>query len=101
MFGIGFLELFLILIVGLLIFGPKRLPEIARTVGKAMYQFRHASASFTQEIGKEWHRLEVDVQEKEDGENGPEVKDGDKGAQGTGAIGDLAIQAMQWLSRGR
>ncbi len=101
MFGIGFLELFLILIVGLLIFGPKRLPEIARTVGKAMYQFKHASTNITQELGKEWHRLEADVQEKGDGENGPEVKDGDKGTQGTGATGDLAIQAMQWLNRGR
>lgn len=75
MFGIGFSELFLILIVGLLIFGPKRLPEIARTVGKAMYQFKHASTNLTQEIGKEWHRLEEgsEVEGKGERKNDEEV----------------------------
>lgn len=82
MFGIGFLELFLILIVGLLIFGPKRLPEIARTVGKAMYQFRNASTNFTQEISKEWRKLETDVGEgaKGEEEGKEEGKDRDAGA---------------------
>jgi Tat protein translocase TatB subunit len=75
LFGIGFLELFLILIVGLLIFGPKRLPEIARTVGKAVYQFKHASTNITQEIGKEWRKFEIEVGEGGKGEE--EGKDRD------------------------
>ena len=81
MLGVGFLELFLILIVGLLIFGPKRLPEIARTLGKVMYQFKHASANFTQELSKEWRKIETDVGEggKEEGEE-EEGKDRDAGA---------------------
>lgn len=74
MLGIGFLEVFLILIVALLIFGPKRLPDIARSVGKAMYQLRNASTNFTQEISKEWRRLE----EEDEGEakRGTEAEDG-------------------------
>lgn len=42
MFGIGGFELFLILIFGFLIFGPDKLPEIAKTVGKAIARFRGA-----------------------------------------------------------
>ena len=81
MLGVGFLELFLILIVGLLIFGPKRLPEIARTVGKAMYQFKHSSANFTQELSKEWRKIETDVGEGEKGEEEEEEgKDRNAGA---------------------
>ena len=44
MFGIGVQELALIFVVALLIFGPKRLPELARTLGKGMAEFRRASA---------------------------------------------------------
>lgn len=42
MFGIGGFELFLILLFGFLIFGPEKLPEIAKTVGKAIAKFRSA-----------------------------------------------------------
>lgn len=76
MLGIGFLEVFLILLVALLIFGPKRLPDIARSLGKAMYQLRNASTNFTQEISKEWRRLEVEGQEEGEGKRGAEGEDG-------------------------
>ena len=76
MLGIGFTELAIILLVAFLIFGPKRLPDVARSLGKAMYQLKNAQNSFTQEISKEWHKLEVDGQEE--GEDKPEGDDGDK-----------------------
>ena len=40
MFGIGIQEFGLILVVALLVFGPKRLPELARTLGRGMGEFR-------------------------------------------------------------
>lgn len=41
-FGIGGFELFLILLFGFLIFGPDKLPQLAKTVGKAVQKFRSA-----------------------------------------------------------
>jgi sec-independent protein translocase protein TatB len=43
MFGIGPLELVVILVVALLVFGPKRVPELARTLGRGLAEFRRAS----------------------------------------------------------
>ena len=50
MFGIGGQELFVILIVALLVIGPKNLPEIARTLGKAFGQFQRAADDLKREI---------------------------------------------------
>lgn len=44
MFGsLGFTEIAFILVLALLLFGPKRLPEIGRTLGKGLAEFRKAS----------------------------------------------------------
>lgn len=44
MFGsVSFNEILLILVVALLIFGPQRLPQIGRTIGRALGEFRRAS----------------------------------------------------------
>ncbi|MHB9000885.1 MAG: Sec-independent protein translocase protein TatB, partial [Thermoanaerobaculia bacterium] len=44
MFGsLGFPELMLIFAVALIVFGPRRLPEIGRTVAKALNEFRKSS----------------------------------------------------------
>ena len=45
MFGIGIPELILILIVGLIVFGPSKLPEVGRAVGKGLREFRKASSA--------------------------------------------------------
>lgn len=54
MFGpLGFPELIFILVLALLIFGPKRLPEIGRTIGKGMAEFRKASTDLKRTINTE------------------------------------------------
>ncbi len=47
MFGIGAPELILIFLIVLLVFGAKRLPEIARSLGKATQEFRKAKNEFS------------------------------------------------------
>ena len=53
MLGIGPLELFVILLVGLLVLGPKRLPEIARSLGRGLSEFRRASSDLRQSLALE------------------------------------------------
>jgi TatA/E family protein of Tat protein translocase len=54
MFGpLGFPEVVFILILALLIFGPKRLPEVGRTIGKGVAQFRRATTDLKRTIESE------------------------------------------------
>ena len=56
MFGsLGLPELIVIFVVALIVFGPKRLPEIGRTLGKAMGQFKKATDDFKNTIESEVH----------------------------------------------
>lgn len=43
MFGIGFQEMLIILVVVLIFFGPKRLPDLAKSMGKGIAEFKKAS----------------------------------------------------------
>ncbi|NJR66234.1 MAG: TatA/E family twin arginine-targeting protein translocase [Leptolyngbyaceae cyanobacterium CRU_2_3] len=62
-FGIGLPEMGLIMVVALLIFGPKKLPEIGRSMGKAIRGFQEASKEFENEFKKEAERIEKTVSE--------------------------------------
>lgn len=50
MFGIGVPELLVILVVALIVLGPKRLPEVAKTLGKGLAEFRRATSDLTDEL---------------------------------------------------
>jgi len=53
MFGIGVPELGLILVIGLVVFGPGKLPEIGRAVGKSLNEFKNASNETPEEKKEE------------------------------------------------
>lgn len=54
-------ELLIILLVAFLVFGPKRIPEIARKIGRGMNEIRRASDEIKREINKEARKLENEV----------------------------------------
>jgi sec-independent protein translocase protein TatA len=58
MFGIGMPELVLIMLLALLVLGPQRLPEVARTLGRAYAQLRRASDEFQRTIRQDIATLE-------------------------------------------
>jgi len=51
-------EILLIVFVAFVVLGPKRIPEVARTLGKTMSEMKRASAGFKNEINKEVQRLD-------------------------------------------
>ena len=53
MFGIGFQELLVIFLIVLLVFGAKRLPEIGRSLGKTLAEFRKGMKEAEKEIKKD------------------------------------------------
>jgi sec-independent protein translocase protein TatA len=60
-FGIGLPEMALIFILALLVFGPKKLPEIGRSLGKAIRGFQDASKEFESEFKREAEQIEKAV----------------------------------------
>lgn len=62
-FGIGLPEMAVIMVLALLIFGPKKLPEIGRSLGKAIRGFQEASKEFEAEFKREAEQIERSVKE--------------------------------------
>ena len=59
MFDIGFLELTIIAVVALIVIGPERLPEVARTVGTWVGRFRRFVTSVKSDIDRELRQEEL------------------------------------------
>ncbi len=65
MFGIGSTELLVILVVALIVLGPKSLASISRTLGKAMGEFRRVSTDFQRTLNAEVEQEEQEKRKKE------------------------------------
>ena len=61
--GVGPAELLLIFIIALIVFGPGKLPELARTLGKAVRELRRMSLEVTAEFAKEIRDMEAITEE--------------------------------------
>lgn len=51
MFGIGMPEMFLILAIALIVIGPKKLPDLAKSLGRALGEFKRATSDFKDSMG--------------------------------------------------
>ena len=58
MFGIGMPEMILILAIALIVIGPKKLPDLAKSLGRAMREFKKATSEFKES-------MEIDDEMKE------------------------------------
>ncbi|OGD19058.1 MAG: twin arginine-targeting protein translocase TatB [Candidatus Aminicenantes bacterium RBG_13_64_14] len=82
MFGsIGPMELVLIFVIALLVFGPKKLPEIGRSVGKALREFKKTSDEIKGRIEEEIEASEIKDIHKDIKSSMDDIKSGVKSFQ--------------------
>ncbi len=77
-FGIGGGEVILVLVVALIIWGPKRLPEIARTLGKTMNMLKKSTYDLTSQITRELDTENIKEKEKEKEKDVPSPPEADR-----------------------
>ena len=65
MFGLGIPELMVIFVIALVVFGPKKLPDLGRSVGRAMAEFKKASQEFQDSVKEEMKEVEKTAQVEE------------------------------------
>ena len=64
-FGIGWMELVIVLLVALLVFGPKRLPEMGRSIGRGMREFKDSLTGSDRDDDEDDHERRLQAPEDE------------------------------------
>ncbi len=68
-FDIGSGELFIVLMLVLIFFGPKQIPSIARSIGKGLYELRRASDQIKREVMNEAEKIKSQVRIEDEPDN--------------------------------
>ena len=71
MFGLGMQELIVIFVIALLIFGPKRLPDLGRSLGRGLAEFKRASEELKEGLAVELSAEEEKAATREHQEQQP------------------------------
>lgn len=65
--GLGWPEIVVILVLVLIFFGPKRLPELAEAVGKSLNKFKSATREASDEVKRELDDVKREVEDEPNG----------------------------------
>ncbi len=65
--GFGWQEMIVLLVLVLIFFGPKRLPELAEALGKSLTKFKSATREASEEVKRELDDVKRDVEEEPNG----------------------------------
>lgn len=94
MFGIGLPELIIIMVIALIIIGPKKLPDLARALGKGMAEFRKATQEIKDSLNvdEDFREIQKGLHDTVSGVKRPLDEPPD---EGPGAAGPYAEEASQ------